>query len=61
MLIQVDDIVINTNQIKYIKINNLSHYVVIHFSEELSRKVSFPHAEDLDRFLKTIGRDKIFA
>lgn len=61
MLIQVDDIVINTDQIKYIKINDKLNYVLIYFGEEHSQKVKFPHFDDLDRFLKMLGRDRIFA
>lgn len=61
MLIQVDDIVINTDHIKYIKINDQLNYVMIFFSNDFSRKVTFPNYEDLDRFLKMLGRDRIFA
>lgn len=61
MLIQVDDIVINTDQIKYMKINDQANYVMIFFSNDLSRKVAFPNYEDLNRFLKTLGLERKFA
>lgn len=61
MLLQVDNIVINTDQIKFIKINDNANYVIIHFSEDLSKRVDFPNVEDLERFLTKIGRNDIFA
>lgn len=61
MLLQVDELVINTDQIKLIKINNVANYVVIYFSEELTKKVNFPNYDDLDRFLTKIGRKDYFA
>lgn len=61
MLVQVDDVVINTNQIKFIKINDQENHVVVFFSDDLSRKITFPDYEDLHRFLGFIGREKTFA
>lgn len=61
MLLQVDDLVINTDQIKVIKINDQSNFVVIYFSEEHTRKINFPNYDDLDRFLTKIGRKDHFA
>lgn len=61
MLIQVDDVVINTDQITYIDINRHVFYLEIRFDEGRYTKVKFPHMEDLNRFLRTIGREIIFA
>ena len=61
MLIQIDGIVINTDQIKYIKINNKMNYILIYFGEEWTQKVNFPHFDDLERFLNMLGREQIFA
>lgn len=61
MLLQVDDLVINTDQIKVIKINDQANFVVIYFSEEHTRKISFPNYADLERFLTKLGRKDHFA
>ncbi|MCW8041344.1 MULTISPECIES: hypothetical protein [Acinetobacter] len=61
MLLQVDDVVINTDKIRLIKINDKANYVMVIFDENHSKKVSFPHAEDMERFLAKIGRKDFFA
>lgn len=61
MLVQVDDVVINTDKIRVLKINDKANYVVIHFDEIHNQKVTFPNYEDLHRFLGFIGREKTFA
>lgn len=61
MLIQVDDAVINTDQIKYINIMKNETKLKIFFDTETHRVVNFPNADDLNRFLSTIGRERIFA
>ena len=61
MLLQVDNVVINTDQIQLIKIDDQANYVIIFFSDTHSRKVSFPNYDDLDRFLTKLGRKDHFA
>jgi len=56
MFLQIDDVVINTDKIRLIRINDKANHVMIYFDENHSKKVSFPHAEDMDRFLTKIGR-----
>lgn len=61
MLLQVDNVVINTDKIRLIKINDNANYLIIFFDETHCRKFSFPNAEDMDRFLSRIGRKDFFA
>ncbi len=61
MLLQVDDLVINTDHIKLIRINDKSNYVMLIFSENHSKKISFPNYADLERFLTKLGRKDFFA
>lgn len=61
MFIQVDDVVINTDQIKFINITNNGTKLKIFFDTDVTRTISFPNTEDLNRFLENIGRNKIFA
>lgn len=61
MLLQVDDVVINTDAIRLIQINDQQNYVLICFDENHSKKISFPNYKDLERFLTKLGRKDFFA
>lgn len=61
MLIEIDDVVINTDQICYIKINQHNHSLQIFFTNDRDVRLDFPSREYADRFLTKIGRKDHFA
>ncbi len=61
MLIEIDDVVINTDQICYIKIKRHNPSIQVYFDGDSYQKLDFPSAEYVDRFLSRIGRKDHFA
>ena len=61
MLIEIDDMVINTDQICYMKINKFNNSIQVFFTGGNQVRLDFPSYEDADRFLTKIGRKDHFA
>lgn len=61
MLIEIDDMVINTDQICHIKLNRFNHSIQVFFTGGDQVRIDFPSDEYADRFLTKIGRKDHFA